>query len=405
MDLWKGCDNIILWGVERALAYNLLDVLQHQNVYALVPSNELKHALKKKLEEQDFDAALNIEQAYLNDKEGEATLREFSLPQMNSLRAPSGIFDIYPGLKQLQMQSVKCLSPNSLLAAYELPDQVKNTLWLEVNGQITSTIQELIESQKIYLMTSILVFMPKQAWYESEVDAEALIQRLKQVGYDVSNKNVDLDSDQDLYEFTRHPLVLEKKLLESEVKGLKTDTVEYQKQLEASAQQVAELITQNKESQNKQAELVESHKNKDEQIAQLIQDRDESIAQQQALETKQAEQVESHKNKDQQIAQLSQERDEQSHWHQENKKWAESLKQELAASTQQKNTIEQQLAQLQVKQNELVESHKNKDANITALTQEKGELIFRQTILDTEIVKVEAQLELVKDVVLREKTF
>ena len=39
------------------------------------------------------------------------------------------------------------------------------------------------------------------------------------------------------------------------------------------------------------------------------------------------------------------------------------------------------------------------------LESEKQELIYRQTKLDNEIVKVEAQLELVKDVVLREKAF
>jgi len=41
----------------------------------------------------------------------------------------------------------------------------------------------------------------------------------------------------------------------------------------------------------------------------------------------------------------------------------------------------------------------------STLESEKQELIYRQTILDTEIVKVEAQLELIKDVVLREKAF
>ena len=43
--------------------------------------------------------------------------------------------------------------------------------------------------------------------------------------------------------------------------------------------------------------------------------------------------------------------------------------------------------------------------DILKMLKEKEELIYRQTILDTEIVKVEAQLELVKDVVLREKAF
>jgi len=263
IDLWKGFDNIVLWGVERALSYSLLDYLQHQNVYALVPSNELKQDLKQKLEEQDFDAVLKIELAYLNDKEGEATLREFSLPQMNSLRAPIGIFESYPGLKLLQMQSVKCLSPSSLLKRYELSDQAENALWLEVNGQITSTITAIVESKELYLFAKLLVFMPDQAWYESEVDADKLILKLKQVGYDVCSQVSDLDTDQNLYEFRRHPLVLEKIVLESEVKSLNQSFKQLQdqkniliKQLEEKVQQVNQL-TQKNLAQSQQNEITQ----------------------------------------------------------------------------------------------------------------------------------------------------
>ncbi len=210
LNLWKGFGNVVFWGVEHALAYNVLTSLQQQNIYALVTDNDQKQALIEKLKEQDFDAKLSIEQAYLNDKEGKETLREFSLPQFNSINSPSGIFDSYPGLKQLQMHSVQCLSPNSLLKRYELSKQVENALWLEVNGQITSTITAIIESKEIYLFAKLLVFMPDQAWYESEIDADKLILKLKQMGYDVFSEISDLDIDQKLYEFRRHPVVLEK---------------------------------------------------------------------------------------------------------------------------------------------------------------------------------------------------
>jgi len=47
----------------------------------------------------------------------------------------------------------------------------------------------------------------------------------------------------------------------------------------------------------------------------------------------------------------------------------------------------------------------NLGSKISSLESEKQDLIYRQTILDKEIVKVEAQLELIKDVVLRDKAF
>ncbi len=54
---------------------------------------------------------------------------------------------------------------------------------------------------------------------------------------------------------------------------------------------------------------------------------------------------------------------------------------------------------------ELESYNKNLETKIVELESDKQELIKRQTMLDTEIIKVEAQLELVKDVVLREKAF
>jgi len=377
MSLWNGCDNIILWGVERALAYNLLDLLQHQNVHALVPRAELKHALKKKLEEQGFDAVLNIEQAYLNDKDGEATLREFSLPQMNSLSAPSGVFNMYPGLKQLQMQSVKCLSPNSLLAAYELSEQVESTLWLEVNGQITSTLAAMIESKAIHLFSILFVFMPDKAWYESEIDAEKLIQRLKQIGYDVSNKNVDLESDQCLYEFTRHPFVLKNKELEQQAKL----ATKRQTQIDVLT---AERDTQAKAVAEKQSQLQQVNQAKEQQ-AKLATKRQTQID---VLTAERDTQAKAMAEKQSQLQQVNQAKEQQA-------KLATKLQTQIDVLTAERDT--------QAKA--VTDSHKNKDLAIATLTQEKDELILRLTLLDTEIVRVEAQLELVKDVVLREKAF
>ena len=257
LNLWKGFDNVVLWGVEHALAYNVLTSLQQQNIYALVTDNDQKQALIEKLKEQDFDAKLSIEQAYLNDKEGKETLREFSLPQFNSLKTATGVFDIYPGLKQVQMQSVHCLSPESLLQRYELSNQAKNVLWLEVNGQITVTIKNLLANQNIFLFTKIVVFLPGQAWYESETDANELIDELKQAGFDVSNKDIELDTDQTLYEFTRHSLVLKNNVLEKALREFEITAQTQNEKVNQLTKNLEGSITQEQQCQVKVAELTQ----------------------------------------------------------------------------------------------------------------------------------------------------
>ncbi|MEP7704339.1 FkbM family methyltransferase [Paraglaciecola sp. 25GB23A] len=107
-----------------------------------------------------------------------------------------------------------------------------------------------------------------------------------------------------------------------------------------------QLTIQVSELQTKQNELVDGHKNKDAQIAELTKQHDlqkqgheesrELIAtlslqnekldiDSSELQTKQNELVESHRNKDAQIAEVTKQCEQQTHWHQENKKWAESL--------------------------------------------------------------------------------
>jgi FkbM family methyltransferase len=187
---------------------------------------------------------------------------------------------------------------------------------------------------------------------------------------------------------------------------LSADSSEKQTANERMAAQVTAL-------QNKQNELEETQKNKDAKIAELTKQRDQQTQGQQetkqqveslkaqnekhsadtaqklaenkqlaaqvtALQAKHTELAETQKNKDDKIAELIQQRDQQAKGHQETKQQAESLKAQNdkvnADSAQQQTENEQLLAKvsaLQTKQNELVEGHKNKDAQIVAVTEQR----------------------------------
>jgi len=97
-------------------------------------------------------------------------------------------------------------------------------------------------------------------------------------------------------------------------------------------------------------------------------------------------------------ADLDKQRAEQEHWHHENAKWAQSLKSEndlLAAELQPLRGAQEALtaasAELRAVKGELESRTVERDA--------------RQRLLDIEIMKAEAQLDLIKDVLIREKNF
>ena len=98
------------------------------------------------------------------------------------------------------------------------------------------------------------------------------------------------------------------------------------------------------------------------------------------------------------LAKVSKDRDEQQHWHHENAKWAQNLKAEnerikfeLSAMNQSKEAL-------------VLKIEKSTEAN-SAMAAQLTERDARQRLLDVEILKAEAQLDLIKDVLIREKNF
>jgi hypothetical protein len=107
---------------------------------------------------------------------------------------------------------------------------------------------------------------------------------------------------------------------------------------------------------------------------------------------------------------LSGERDENAHWHQVNSKWAASLKEEKEKLVQQVGQLMKEkdvhagLAGERLTQIEkLLRERDEQLARITVLENERRELGTRQRMLDEEMIRAEAQIELIKDVLLRER--
>jgi len=107
---------------------------------------------------------------------------------------------------------------------------------------------------------------------------------------------------------------------------------------------------------------------------------------------------------------LSGERDENAHWHQVNSKWAASLKEEKEKLVQQVGQLTKErdvhvgLAGERLSQIEKLQRERDEQlAKITVLENERRELGTRQRLLDEEMIRAEAQIELIKDVLLRER--
>ena len=99
-----------------------------------------------------------------------------------------------------------------------------------------------------------------------------------------------------------------------------------------------------------------------------------------------------------QVTRLTQERDTEAHWHHENAKWAQALKAELDPLKPEHERLQRELA---LAQRELAEARGRADS----VQREMEDRDARQRLMDTEILRAEAQLDLIKEVLIREKNF
>ena len=101
---------------------------------------------------------------------------------------------------------------------------------------------------------------------------------------------------------------------------------------------------------------------------------------------------------EQQVAQLGKERDTEAHRHQENAKWAQTLKAELDPL---KPELERLRRELDLTRREAADAKSRAEGLEREISDRDG----RQRLMDAEILRAEAQLDLIKEVLIREKNF
>jgi|GEM_PF-6049245 len=135
-----------------------------------------------------------------------------------------------------------------------------------------------------------------------------------------------------------------------------------------------------------------------EQLNEKAQGLGEAIAQKTKVESQLNSVIEQSKALQTQLDETTKQLEEKSKWLAEHEKWNAGLKSENAALVDKVATIEKNQEDL-IKQ---IDAKEKESANKAQKLQEQQ---YRNERLEQEVVKLEAQLELIKDVILREKAF
>jgi FkbM family methyltransferase len=219
--------------------------------------------------------------------------------------------------------------------------------------------------------------------------ADLTTQRDQQAkGHQETKQQVDtLKAQNEKLTADRAHKLAENQQLAAQVKAVQAKHTELAETQKNKNTQIADLTTQRDQQDKGHQETkqqVDTLKAQNEKLsadrAQKLAENEQLAAQVKAVQAKHTELAETQKSKDTQITEMTVQLDQQTKGHQETRQQAESLKaqnEKLSADgTQKQTSIEQMAVQvtvLQEKQNELVEGHKNKDAQIVKVTEQRDE--------------------------------
>lgn len=308
------------------------------------------------------------------------------------------------------------LSEKIALAA-DLTNQVN-----ELNGQLDSQSQQINELKNVQQQAEL----QKQ---ELEQSQQELLHSVDQVASEKEEIVSKLAEQTTMFEEqTTRVLSLEEKLLEqenwlaehdkwnqslkleNESHSAKITELEQNEQellanvekLELTKAEINEQLTEKKLLSNNQANQIIELNNQLESQAQTLDElqnsQQQSAMQKEELESKYAEKTKLFEEHAKLVLGLEEKITEKDKWLEEHDRWNQGLKLENENNTLKITELEDSLSK-QSDQLSVIEKEREQ------LKKELNEQVYRNQRLDQEALKLEAQLELIKDVILREKAF
>lgn len=303
---------------------------------------------------------LYIAECPISIEGGETMLYEYNIAELSSLAPASGLTMLYPGLAEKQHRTVDTHTLEAALKAHQLSDTPVTQLVVEQPETALRLLNTLEAQGQLRALKKLWVRTSPESLYAEMPTQTELLAACEQLGFEVVNTQAN-DPDFPLVEFKRNPLYHTHKQLQH-----KTAKLEQQQKEQAAAKDKAQA--ENTRLKQEREKLSQQHEE-----------------QAKALDAAKHEQNELKQQRDQ----LKKARDEQAAAKEKAQADSTQLKQEREKLTKQQETLREQLREQQQKNQTL-------EAEMQA-TQ------TRQNKLAIELERAEAQLELIKELLLKDR--
>ncbi|MDN2661262.1 hypothetical protein OW491_15730 [Neptunomonas sp. CHC150] len=359
-----------IWiGAGEAKDTTLLDQFLDQHPNGRVVLVEARYSSYKKLKKKFDNNQFVITHNALDVKSLNKKFYFFNVPEFSGFERPKDLALLFPGIIIEKVVEIKTSDLCVYIDSLNLELESNNQIYIDLPGLCYPFLCCLYESEKTKYFSDIHILNPKVTLYENSAKSTVLNQYLFKIGYDVFEINSE---DPDI------PIISCKKNYFSE-----------------------KYILVEKENQN------------------ILKVNEELVHQKEEKERVISEQIVDLKKKSLEILDLKEECNSLKCEVQEKKKVLEALRLESeflgrkvadkeAEVSGLENKNKNYLKELEVVGGKVLELSKKNEKQLAELSKKDGtieEQNYRNRMLELEITKLEAQLDLIKDVILREKVF
>lgn len=323
--------------------------------------------------------------AAVSSASGSSRLRRFRLRSLNSLRIPTGLLELYPGLRMHDEIEVETMTPRDLVSTYGLRPQQDNWLIIDTPGEESAIVQSLRDCGELSVFDRIDLYCGIAVHYEDANTADFVLRMLDEEGYDVDSCDDNNDRERPLWSLRRNLLRLQNRELSEQLSDAVLARDRLTQELTEALEELEQIKLVSERSQRRQAEeiesLVESHRA---EVEGLCRERSEWCELALLREQKAAELVRTRDELMQRISghearmdELSRERDAMRAIHEAMSREAAALRAEI----ERLNAVERSLKA----QTEL------RDARTNRLTQERDAALVQAADLAGQIEAIRAQ--------------
>jgi hypothetical protein len=165
-------------------------------------------------------------------RSGQSTLHRCNLPEVNSLRDPTGIKDLFPGLQVIERLEVETIGIVELLDQVGLDASADNSLTINIPGEEAEILSALDASGRLTQFRWIALSVGRFPLYVGAVDVPELVERMRVSGFDLAEESKEEDPDRPLLVFQRNELVLRLRDVEQRVATANERLLESQAKIE-----------------------------------------------------------------------------------------------------------------------------------------------------------------------------